>query len=513
MPEQILAQYSVRAKQSYVYKTNKALEITGASENIKNAFDWLLSAAAEADVTVLPLPALTQPFSVQQTQADFAAGKVQGVVLFEGGGNLTVLYASWAAYQTATMAFTYACHCKAPGMTPLCVPCAVDFAADDYKGDYARLMEQANRQKNIMTLGQSFAHAPFSLIDRTTSAPITHKRDYTLCTAEANAKRNASKALIASVGQSDHTLAQGALQTKLLDELVTQKGKESLLAVIYADGNAMGIKVQKALANCNGYEASVNKMREFSVEIDAVFVKDGYAAVLDVLAKLQRTQLGLSAADPLPEDPRYTCRAIIGGGDEITFICNAQLALPVAEAYLRSLPAGYSSCAGICLFHNKYPFASAYQLAEACCENAKQKPHAVQDPAKAEQCWLDWYYLHSGNGELDELRERQGVADCIARPWQVSEEENEEQITALRRLDKAFRAAEVARTNIKTLGAAYEQSKTLFDGELARVYSRHAGLQRALTDIFPQERLGKAIYDYAECFDLWFGKRSAATEV
>lgn len=67
---------------------------------------------------------------------------------------------------------------------------------------------------------------------------------------------------------------------RLLDELITQKGEESLLAVIYIDGNNMGAQVEKCLNRTKRpdgerdttYEASVRALREFSEYIQQHYI-------------------------------------------------------------------------------------------------------------------------------------------------------------------------------------------------------------------------------------------------
>lgn len=501
MPNAVLAQYSVRSKQSYIYRTNRIREITGASENIKNAFLLLLSCAGEQNVKCEPWPPKNgiQLFSLSRTLEAFHSKKLNAVALFEGGGNMTMLYDSRESALRTNRAFTRACLQKCPGMTPLCVFVEVQLEADAYKADYGRLMAAASAMKNQMTPCQPVNTLPFTQMDRNTCQPIAEVRAeggaLSQLTAEAAAKLDASP----------------DVRAKWLDDLVTERGTESLLAVVYADGNSMGEKVIGALAAKSHYDESVNAMRRFSNEIEQTFVQNGYAAVERELRAI-RSEHALSG-DAAKDDKRYLLRQIVGGGDEITFICNARFALRLTRAYLQSLPGGYSSCAGIAVFHSHYPFAEAYRIAESCCENAKTKPHGEADAHDREQCWIDWYYIHSGvGGDVDDLRNFQQTGNCIARPWQVSGSKRypERDIALLDRLnavlsgDPAAGRGKIARTNIKAVGIAYERSAAEGNEELARICSRNEGLRTALAGLLPQKDLGKALYDLSEMYDLWF---------
>lgn len=50
------------------------------------------------------------------------------------------------------------------------------------------------------------------------------------------------------------------MQEYILDNLVTEKGNERLLAFIYIDGNGMGAKVQEYLKYSTSYEDCIKKL-------------------------------------------------------------------------------------------------------------------------------------------------------------------------------------------------------------------------------------------------------------
>ena len=65
----------------------------------------------------------------------------------------------------------------------------------------------------------------------------------------------------------------------------------------------------------------------------------------------------------------------------------------------------------------------------------------------------------------------------------------------------------MARTNIKTIGSAYERSESAAKGELVRLYGHTPGLEQDINKIFTAEKdLLKALYDYAEICDLWYNE-------
>ena len=78
----ILAQYTIRSKQEYIFRSNRLLDIVGGTEMIRDAFDWVFAAAEQEGVTCQPADV---PFKLQAVQdardaakdADQRAGRRQ----------------------------------------------------------------------------------------------------------------------------------------------------------------------------------------------------------------------------------------------------------------------------------------------------------------------------------------------------------------------------------------------------------------------------------------------------
>ena len=215
----------------------------------------------------------------------------------------------------------------------------------------------------------------------------------------------------------------------------------------------------------------------------------------------------------------------------MTFVCNARFALALTKAYLKAVASYgishntdgneeiYSSCAGICVFHSHYPFSRAYELAEQACDLAKKPVHETLlqtdsrgNPVPEEECWLDFHFLHSGVAcELEDIRDRQDTASCMARPWRVT---GNGRHTGGRDFDilkfdetvNLWKSCGGSRANIKDIGNSFEQSTADGEYELSRVYYRYAEMEEKLKGIFEDEnRLYKTLYDASEMYDIWFG--------
>ena len=513
MTQPILAQYTVRSKQEYIFRTNRMQEIVGASAIISQSFDLLFSCAEELGVKT---ERRSGPFSMEETLRKFSEGTLDMVDLFVGGGNDTVLFRSEEICRKVNEAFTYTVLKERPGMIPMYIGVPVKPGENgkfNYREDYAALMRAAETEKKRMVPGRGRYAIPFARTDRTNFQPQSVRVNIggkeTWLSDEAYAKREFSH-------RDVH-----------LDSL------GSLLAIVHADGNNMGIKIQHKLGDATDYDTCVTAMRQFTANISNAFTKAGRDAMEQRSAEL--AELERKKERPKLDDDAFKVRWIVSDGDDATFICNAQLAKELTEAYLRGVSdyrgeddpeESYSSCAGICIFHSHYPFARAYVLAEQACDNAKEPVHKIATAQKGgqgvpvEQAWLDFHYIHSGvGGDLDELRELHQTGRRMARPWfvcgQPLEEGEIKDIEKLDKLAKVLAEHKVSRSNIKTLGAIYEEDSTQGELEWGRIcyHDRQQGtgkLQVGAESIFSgnREELMKALYDISEVYDLWYRKEA-----
>ena len=495
----ILAQYTIRSKQRYIFRTNRLLEITGASAMIRDAFDILFTTAEkDAGLSVKRLAAGETAFSLQDTLSRFGDGSLQMVELFIGGGNATVLFDSRESFLKANRAFTRYLLEHCPGMVPMCAGVETGKDGYHYQKDYQRLMKACDAEKNRMSLKTSVPPVPFAMLDRNVLQPVTSKEQIGArneWTAEALSKvRNTS----AGNGQ-------------YLDELVTEKGQESLLAIVHADGNNMGQKIIRLLdGHQESYDECVTLMRKMTGDTASVFSVAGKEAV-DRKAR----ELSESPDTGIKKAAAFGVRWIITEGDDILFICNARIAKELTCAYLDAVSAekagsvfdSYSACAGICIFHSHYPWAYAYSFAEDACSAAKKHVHET----KQEESWFDFHFIHSGlRQDLEELRKWQDTGRCMARPWRVDREDERFSVSKLDKLAGLLKKKGVTRTNIKAIGNAMEEGEIYGRKELQRVFYRAPTLEPSLKELFEKEEDAlKAIYDLSEVYDIWYAGREA----
>lgn len=496
----ILAQYTIRSKQEYIFRSNRMVEIIGASENISKIWGILFEQACKVGKTVKTIEQ-QNAFDMKSLEKQFEDKTLQMVELFRGGGNDTVLFDSEDSYKEVNKAFSLYLLKNYPGLIPMavCCPCT-----GNYQQDYARLMQEAEKEKNRMISGQSTFILPFSMMNRNTFQPYSRVMLYDnkqiRITEEEYAKR-----------KTGWEITKKDPAVKILDDMITKKGEESLLAIVHADGNNMGMKISTMLKNLTDYDQCIAKMRQFTEDTANAFVTEGLQAMEECRKELSRKYKGKY------KDSAFFYRRIISDGDDMTFICNARFVMEYVKAYLESVwdyqkrhgsQWRYSSCAGICIFHSHYPFARAYSMAEQACVNAKENVHGADTPV--EEGWVDFHYIHNGiGGKLQSVRDQQGTAERMARPWLIAggNSADSRHYDSLMRLWEILNEYGVSRSDIKTIGSEYENSSSEGERELIRIYGHHRGLRQRLEKEYQypvRENLLKKMYDLAEVYDLWF---------
>lgn len=191
------------------------------------------------------------------------------------------------------------------------------------------------------------------------------------------------------------------------------------IAVIHADGNGLGQVLRRLQAAVQGHpERLVTLFSDFSSALDEATKGAAAAAVEEVL--LTR----------YPQDGMLPARPIVLGGDDMTIIVRADLALAFAVAFLRAfeveseralgalrerhagldqLPERLSACAGIAYARYSQPFSLTLGVAEALCGRAKASLRGDSGPdAPVMPSGLAFHRLTGAvHDDLDVLLERE----------------------------------------------------------------------------------------------------------
>ena len=187
-----------------------------------------------------------------------------------------------------------------------------------------------------------------------------------------------------------------------------QKEGENYFAIVHVDGNNMGLKFR----TCK----SLTERRKLSREIR----RKTEGAFADLLAKIIRMKRDNLFGDALKLEENFLpIRPLIIGGDDVTFLCPANMAILFTKTLIEILDAEtpadapehltekisrhMDACAGIAILPTKYPFFRGYELAEQLCDAAKKSMRELKAPEGSS--WLDFAILHGEQAPtLEQIR-------------------------------------------------------------------------------------------------------------
>lgn len=457
LKEKVLAMYDVRGIQDYIFKTNKAREVIGASAIVEDIIveglkEYVKENAKGEEKKYLVKwkekedpkddKSKWRPSSTNANDAFIKDGSdIQMQVMFIGGGNAYVLFRTGELCSKVNRFLGKYVLDKTYSLN---LAIAVVKYTGFYEKDYAEINTRMIEIKARMPQSKPVGALPFMEIDPTTGFPITSKEKFkdkteSLC-EESNLKREKLKKVLEE--ENKKRIEQGKepeeVDEKIFDNMVSEKGDNSTLAIIHIDGNSLGKRIMGAMENVDGYDKAIEKMRNLSLEINNTFEESFHkmTAYMDEECKKDKK---LSKTD----NKKY--RKIVVAGDDITYICNAKLAIPSVKKFIQVLNSKssktfniFSACAGIAFFNSHFPFSDAYKVAEACCESAKNRAKINPKDNMPITCdekvgnFFDYQMCTNVNAfELDSYRDKHYRYDgesFIYRPYyvEVSEDNREE---------------------------------------------------------------------------------------
>lgn len=348
---------AVQGIQNFIFQTNELKDIVGASELVEdictNQFEEILQDVLHTNVSL----------------------RNDENAILNAAGNIKYVFESEEACQKVVRVFPKRVVMSAPGIT---LSQAVEtFNSDDefslaVNNLESKLRSQRNRPMASTTMGLMGV-----LRSRKTNLPVvetetvkgkieyldaaTLAKRYEVEDGQKGNRRNVLK--LASMAFGMPKLKYGDVAVNIED----MTDKNDWVAVIHADGNGLGQIVQKI-------GTDKIKFKAFSKKLDAATKKAAVDAFDDVAKKYEW--------DVIP------IRPIVIGGDDLTVVCRADLALDYVTSFM-----GYfekytvfdelegvflndekklTACAGIAYVKSSYPFYFAYELAESLCTRAKK---------------------------------------------------------------------------------------------------------------------------------------------
>ena len=127
-----------------------------------------------------------------------------------------------------------------------------------------------------------------------------------------------------------------------------------------------------------------------------------------------------------------------------------------------------SACAGIAFIKPGYPFAKAYEVAEACCRSAKKRTEEEMGS------YLDFQMIYGGLNTMQQMREKQQEENQIKmlRPYRVADSKRDE-LKNFYLISDGIMDSKVARSKWKELRGAYSAGEAELKESEERIRRRY----------------------------------------
>jgi len=502
-----LAVYDVRGIQEFVFRTNKLKENSGASTIVANIFTNALYNA------INEIKWKKEEYRIEwDTYPEFrflTDEKIKMELLYTGAGNT---YIAYRRQQDCQKMNRFISKYVLENSYSLNLAIAVVPMKEDYEETYRELSEKLTENKAKMPMTRLVGNLSITRQDTNTGYPFSDYRkienDWQALSKESALKLQAFE----SDGEKE------------LDKMGTEKGSDSQIAIVHIDGNNMGKLVASQMKNLHEYSVAVKKIRELSKSISQDF--------MSALEYTENALVDFVKSDKCvfkdkwnekTEEYRKYMRKVISSGDDITFICNARVAISLCEIFLKKLKAGtnkFSACAGIAIINSHFPFYAGYAMAEQCCGEAKKRAKKYAEDPNQVGNYIDFQICKNimMASDLEGSREKNyRLSDgsyLLTRPYCVDEsfpkDKPKRQHIDCFKNDYSFFAEETYPNNVvKGLRNAYSVSRYEADLFYRKMKSRKNNLPEGCDELFiGNEAL---FFDVLEMYELYIDVEGGVT--
>lgn len=366
-------------------------------------------------------------------------------VAYIGGGNALVLFKEHVAGDNNTnlkrivQEFTSTLLCQYPGLKVGAAIGEIQLDEVNFSTSISELYHQLQQNKqcihpivNVPMTGHTLPCAingeSANAIDRENEHSKGESR---YVSHEVLAKNTMSKVANTALAER-FSLELGDYQfPQEFSRLGSQEG-DNYLAIVHIDGNNMGERFSqcKTLADRTKLSKAVTSVTE-----------KAFKKIVHLASTITPETYKEEGIDVGRNHPYLPLRPIIIGGDDVTFVCHARLAVVLAQAFMKELEvlsakelgklgknnqnSAIHSCAGIAILNASYPFFRGYELAEQMCGKAKEQAR------KEKSSWLDFIILHGEQAPtVEQIREQEYTSikggQLHFGPYVVSEIRNKE---------------------------------------------------------------------------------------
>jgi len=405
--DKVIGIFDVRQVQRYIFRSKRLSEIIGASrlveKSLKDSFEFCVKKE-------------TTNFNFEwrgnkNRNDDYINNQYSCQVAYYGGGNLLAIFDSKDFFNKISREMAVYLVKNTFGLS---IVSACTEITGDYQADYKKLQDNLSlvKAETIPFLPQ------FALTitdnDRYNGLPLT---------SISSKGERISK-------ESELKLKSALTSMKInISDLIEEKGKDSSVAIMHIDGNGIGQKIMNLTKDLKDYTLAIDMMRDISEWLSDLF--DG------INKKINKIIENITDG----QNSKSFLRNVILAGDDATYICNSKIAIDCARIFLNEIEkctfrndgkTHISACAGIVFVNMKFPFYTAYELAEQCCESAKKKaklPEMIKTNGGIGS-YIDFEIIKSGSfSSIEDIRES-NIRYCneikpYKRPYGVNVKDNE----------------------------------------------------------------------------------------
>ena len=307
------------------------------------------------------------------------------------------------------------------------------------------------------------------------------------------------------------------------------KEKSDLIAIVSIDGLGMGRRIIQWMQEMKG-ENDDTFIEQYKIWSESI--RERWQTSWNESAELVRRQFNADGKWQHSHQARYLCnqgkdpfRHIYQGGDDLSFVCDAHIALSLTSEIITRLEQpredvhplfqSITASAGILLVDKQYPFGRAVQMAEAVRKSAKKLSAEHSHEGKPSPSVVSWWLNRQGEMEMPERLFKGASQKPYLLHAQEQDEPTIESFTqkALPALWNAFKDSRSLFKNV--LEAACEGQEGVSVKRVLGLRSRSSGVTdekpfSGLPEPFNTESgfdsggRGTVLLDAGELFDLYF---------
>ncbi|AMC10193.1 hypothetical protein Lupro_02520 [Lutibacter profundi] len=406
MGQNYLYGLTVQGIQSYIFETNKLKEIIGASEIIEQLCSTWFDKFLEEE-------------------------KLTGVIHLNAAGNIRFLTDEITA-KIIFEEYHFTLLEKAPGV-PFCQAVVKIEGGKEYEANQ-ELDKKLRGQRNVPLYETDLGLMTRSKFRRTGSFSVNIEKDldtkdYFDNVTSVKHTHSTETVLSQKVSINGYDLTYPSEFKE-----IAKDSKHNWLAVVHIDGNGMGLIIKDILDNS---ENKFTDLQDFSTKIGKCTFAAFKTAIEEVLISKDEQA---KKDEQNPNKITLPIRPIIIGGDDVTLIIRADLALKFTRVYLEIFEKktktaelnnkqGVTACAGIAYVKEKFPFHYSVNLAEELCTYAKNESkrkascvqfHKVQDSIidnykeiEQRELTVNNFIFQNGPYYLDNYTDKNKISDLV----------------------------------------------------------------------------------------------------